>query len=240
MKNATQKFPTLVKENTIERIAKVLQDYILQHELQPGMELPAERDMAQQLGVNRFSLREALRVAQTQGLIEIVHGRKPRVAEPTAAAAANVISLTLQRSGNEFLELIEARLGLECQIARLAAQRANPEHLVALQQNLHDMEQQQDDIAACVERDIEFHRLLLTASNNKVFAIMLEPLTLLLRESRAKTMQRDIVRALSGHRKILAAIEKGDAHQSAQAMEEHLHMAEEDLRRNIKTKPKQE
>jgi DNA-binding FadR family transcriptional regulator len=229
MKSKTKIFPTMVKEKTIDRIGKIIQDYIVQHKLESGMELPAERDLAEQLGVSRFTLREALRVAKTQGLIEIVHGRKPRVAEPTATAAANVISLSLQRGGINLLELTQARLGLECQIARLAALHALPEHLDALRQNVLEMEQNQKNIPVCVELDIEFHRILLAASKNRVFEIMLEPLTMLLRESRSKTLKSDITNALTGHRNILGAIENGDPIQAAQAMDDHMLMTVQDL-----------
>ena len=65
--------------------------------LKPGAELPPERTFAEQMGVSRFSLREALRAAQVQGLIEIHQGKRPRVAEPTSNAAADVIALTFKK-----------------------------------------------------------------------------------------------------------------------------------------------
>jgi len=235
MKTQAKLFPRMVKERTIDRIGKIIREYIIQHKLETGMELPAERKLAEQLGVSRFTLREALRVAKTQGLIEIVPGRKPRVAEPSGAAAANVISLSMQRGGVDLMELTEARMGLECQIARLAAVRAGPEELTALRENLAQMEQQRD-VAACVELDMEFHRILLEASKNKAFAIMLNPLTQLLYESRTKTMQSDITHALVGHRMILAAMEKGDAKEAVQAMEEHMLMTIQDLKYWLETK----
>jgi len=229
MKRKPKIFLPLTKEKTIDCIEKVIQDYIIQQKLEPGMELPAERDLAGQLGVSRFTLREALKVAKTQGLIEIVHGRKPRVAKPTGIAAANALSLSIQRGGIDLLELTEARSVLECQISRLAAINALPEHLDALRQNILEMEKQQEDSSVYVELDIEFHRILLDASKNRVFEIMLEPLTLLLRESRSKTMKKNVTNALTGHKKILMAIEKGNPEQAAQAMDDHMHMTVQDL-----------
>ena len=117
MSSARKNLTTLKNNDKVSRLITALQDYIVNGNLKPGMELPPERKLAEQLGVSRFSMREALRVAQSQGLIEIVQGRKPRVAKPTAAAASEIIGITLKRSKKTFLDLIEVRQALECKIA---------------------------------------------------------------------------------------------------------------------------
>ena len=231
MRQAIQKLESVPTGDKIELIVAILQDYIIKGNLKPGTEIPPERQLASSLGVSRFSLREALRVAQTQGLIEIARGRRPRVARLSSTAAADVIGLTLRRSNKALLELIEARQALECQIARLAAIRAQQSHLLAMEQAIKSMEENKDDLDICVEEDIEFHNLLLHASGNVVFEIMLTPLAELLQKSRRETMRLDVDRAIIGHRSILSAVMKNDSDGSAQAMHRHLEMAEEDLKR---------
>jgi len=237
MKNAhkanTQSPPALKAISDTDKITEIisaLRNYIVTGNLAPGTEIPAERALAEQLGVSRFSLREALRVAQAQGLIEITRGRRPRVAKPTTAAASEVIGLTLERMGQTFLQLVEARQSLECQIARLAAARATDAQIARMKETIDRMVKSQDDLAACAELDVEFHGVLLEASGNIIFKIMLEPLAELLRESRRETMQRKgVQRAIDGHQGILAAIMEKDPDKAGQAMSVHLRMAKEDL-----------
>ena len=67
MKQTSANLRPLPNGDKIDQLVSVLQDYIIKGRLEPGMEIPSERQMASQLGVSRFSLREALRVAQIPG-----------------------------------------------------------------------------------------------------------------------------------------------------------------------------
>lgn len=229
MKRASLKLKPLPNGDKIDQIHAFLQDYIIDGNLKPGDEIPPERQLAAQLGVSRFSLREALRVTKAHGLIEISRGRRPRVAKPSSSAATEVIALTLRRTGKTLLDLIEARQSIECGTARAAALRAKPSHIKAMNKTIDDLKDNKNNLAICIEKDIEFHNILVKASGNKVFEIILAPLAELLTESRTKTMKVGVERAVLGHRRILEAVIKKDADRAAQAMYDHLKMAEEDL-----------
>jgi GntR family transcriptional repressor for pyruvate dehydrogenase complex len=217
----------------IQQIVKVLQDFIIEGNLKHGTELEAERVLASRLGVSRFSLREALRVAEAQGLIEISRGRRPRVARMSSDAAAKMIALVLRRTKKTLLDLIAARQGLETQIARLAASHAEEAQIIEMQKTIETMERNRDNPEVCVEEDIKFHGALVQATGNVVFEVMLAPLAELLRDSRKETIRHGIDRVVVGHKAILAAVLKGDPEKAAQAMYQHLKMAEEDLRKNL-------
>jgi GntR family transcriptional repressor for pyruvate dehydrogenase complex len=180
--------------------------------------------------VSRFSLREALRVAQAQGLIEIARGRRPRVARMSGAAAAKVIALVLRRTRKTLLDLIAARQGLETQIARLAAKHARESDVAAMEKTIEVMERNRGNPEICVNEDIKFHDILVQATGNVVFEVMLAPLSELLRDSRKETIRTGIERVVVGHKAILAAVRRGDPEKAASAMFQHLKMAEEDLR----------
>ena len=233
MKQASPKLTPVPKGDKIEQILTVLQDYIIHGNLKPGDQIPPERQLAAQLRVSRFSLREALRVAQAQGLIDISRGRRPRVAKSSPTAAAEVIALTLRRSGQALLDLTEARQALECQIVRLAAVRAEQSHTDAMQETINLMRQNKDDLNLCAEKDVEFHNILVQASGNKVFEIMLAPLAELLKESRRETLrQNGLVKALEAHKQILSAIIEKDSERAAEFMQSHLQMTEQDLKKS--------
>ena len=230
MINKSEKIKKIKDGDIISHLIALIQDYIVGGQLKPGTELPPERQLAQQLGVSRFSLREALRVAQAKGLIEIMRGRRPRVAKPTISAASEAISLILKRNENTFVELVEARQILECQIAKLAASRATNEQISRMRESIKQIEQDPDNIVLCAEKDLEFHEILTEAAGNRVFQIMLEPLSELLKESRLKTIQKKgINRAVTAHKAILCAINERNSDRASQEMRRHLKMAKEDL-----------
>jgi GntR family transcriptional repressor for pyruvate dehydrogenase complex len=214
----------------IQQIVKALQDFIIEGNLKHGTELEPERVLASRLEVSRFSLREALRVAQAQGLIEIARGRRPRVARMSGAAAAQMIALVLRRTKKTLLDLIAARQALETQIARLAALHATEAQIVEMQETIETMERSRENPEVCVEEDIKFHDVLVKATENVVFEVMLSPLAELLRDSRKETIRQGIDRVVVGHKAILAAVQRRDPEKAAQAMFRHLKMAEEDLK----------
>ncbi len=224
------KIAPIQRGDTVQKIVVALKELILGGDLEPGTPLPSERELSERLEVSRFSLREALRVTQAQGLIEIRQGRRPRVAGPSAAPAAEVIALSLKRSRNPLLDLVVARQGLETQVARVAARRISEQALQSLEQTIRSIESNPSDLGNCVEQDLAFHEILVTSTDNPVFRIMLAPLTELLRQSRKRTIRRGIDRVIRGHGEILAALRKRHPEAAAQAMYRHLEMAEEDLR----------
>jgi len=228
-----EKIKPIVEVDRIQQILDALHDYIVVGNLIPGTELPSERDLAEQLGVSRFSVREALRVARAQGLIEITRGRKPKVAEPSTGAAADIIALALKRSKKSLLDLIVARQGIEIQIARIAALKAKSVDIDAMIKTISSIEENRDDIELCVQRDIEFHNILVRATENIVFEVMLAPLMELLHDCRKATIQRGVDRIIEGHREILKAIKTHDSEKAAMAMRRHLDMAEEDVKQFI-------
>ena len=231
MDNSLEAITPISSSDKIEQVLAALHRLIIDGNLKPGTELPAERELAAQLQVSRFSLREALRAAQAQGLIDIKRGKKPTVTAPSAAAAAEVMRLTLRRSEKPFTDLIIARQGLEYQIVRLAAVHAEQRHIDALQATITAMEEQKDNLALCTEKDIQFHSILLEASNNVVFEIMLASVSELLKKARAATLQyRGIEIAINSHKQILEGIRNHDPDAASEAMSRHLETTAETVK----------
>jgi GntR family transcriptional repressor for pyruvate dehydrogenase complex len=227
----TRTLKRLKASDKVEQAVEALHEFIIQGDLAPGTELPPESEMAKQLGVSKFSMREALRVAQAQGLVEIVQGRRTTVAEVSVEPAAGIMNLIFRRSENALLDLTEARKCLECSIVRFAAVRAKNEHIQAMQATIQALREHQDDMEFCIDKDIEFHNVLLKASNNKVFEIMLAPLTELLKRSRLETLSMSgIAKAVDEHTAVLQALIQKDPDLAEQAMNAHLKTAEEYLK----------
>ncbi len=223
-------FQPIEEKDKTEKIVDVLRNLIVSEKLKPGSELPAEREFAAQLNVSRYSLREALRAAQAQGLIEISRGKRPRVTNPSSEAAIQILGLAIKRSKATFFDLVIARISLECEIAGIVAAKVTNDLLEKLEIITKQMEYHKDDKEFCAEKDLEFHNALLEASGNQVFKIMLSSVAQLLMTSRMATLElTGVDRALEGHKNIIIALKKGDSTLAKEAMLKHLEMAEDDI-----------
>lgn len=116
------------RQRVDEQITASIADAILDGAFPPGTALPPERELAEQLGVNRTSLRQGLARLQQMGLIETRHGSGNVVRDPQELTHPAVVEALIRRLGPEFLvELLEVRAALGPLIGRLAAQRSQPE-----------------------------------------------------------------------------------------------------------------
>lgn len=214
----------------VEHAVLALKDYIIDGNLSPGTELPPESEMAKKMGVSKFSLREALRVLQVLGLIDISQGRRTRVASHSIAPVISLLQLTLQRSMAPDMMLIEARKSLEGHISRYAAMRADESHIALMRKAIDELRQCKDDLEMCVEKDMEFHNALVKGSRNVVFEIMLAPLMELLRDQRREQIKyRGIDTIAEFHAMILQGIIEKDPEKAQKYMDLHLVQAEEDV-----------
>ncbi len=191
--------------------------------------LPSEGELAVSFGVSRTVVREAMRSLRAQGLVEASQGRPARVKPPDAKATVASLKLLLRRNKATLLHLVEVRQPVEGEIAALAAERANDEHLRQLERAVYDLAAA-SELAARIEADVRFHRVLGEATGNPVFVLLLETLAEFMRESRQSTLvYSGVERALAGHRAVLAAVRSRDAVQARAAMQEHLRLAARDL-----------
>jgi len=228
---STKRIERIKQNDKIEQILSVIHDRIINGELQPGMELPSEKEFSEQLGVSRFSLREALRVAQAQGLVEINQGRRPTVAYPSAYPATAMMKLVLQRTKKPLFDLVAARAALECKIVRMAAQKIADSTLMEIEENIKLMEIEGRDLDYYVKKDTDFHGLILHSVDSMVFEIMLSSVNDLIRESRVATLQSGgIARAYKAHWEIFEALKAHDPDLAEIKMNRHLMNAEEDLK----------
>src|SRR6202161_3104927 len=140
-----------------EQIVQQIEESVLNGSLKPGDQLPAERDLAQRLGVSRTAVREAVKALREKGLVEAYSGRGTFITDGTSQAARQSLGLMVkigQPSGS--VHLAEVRAILEPEIAALAATRIQDQHLALMREAVVLMDRAQDDPEAFIEADLDF------------------------------------------------------------------------------------
>jgi GntR family transcriptional regulator, transcriptional repressor for pyruvate dehydrogenase complex len=143
-----------------EQIAASIADAILDGAFPPGSALPPERELADQFGVNRTSLRQALARLQHMGLIEARQGSGNVVRDPAGLTHPAVVEALVRKLGPDFLvEVLELRAAFGAFIGRLAAERAAPDDATALR-------------AALAAMRVAFFSVLVHATRNRALGLL--------------------------------------------------------------------
>jgi GntR family transcriptional regulator, transcriptional repressor for pyruvate dehydrogenase complex len=213
--------PTRASSDVIAQIRAA----IFSGRFRPGDRLPTEREMAQQFGVSRVTVRDALRALETSGLIRVKVGGQggPYVAEPDISLLSDSLGTHLQLRGTTFRELAEARLALETTAARLAAERATEEDLAALQSAIQGPIRPSADAAAT---SMDFHTALVMAAHNGALLAMFMATRALIQEAfdALHAQQPDMADAArTAHGELYRAIAARDAERAVRIMREHLY-----------------
>jgi DNA-binding FadR family transcriptional regulator len=194
-------FEPLVPQPAYGRVASAIEQKILQRSLAPGDPLPAETELARQFGVNRSTIREAVRRLESAGLVGRESGAKRlRVTRPGRAETASRVSRALALDDVTFIELWEAMLAVAPRTSALAAARATPDALARLESAIAAVEAARGSEAA-VSGVVEFFGALSEASGNRVLMLAMQPVTRLL----APSLRRMIDRVPQGRSRILVA-----------------------------------
>lgn len=204
--------------------------------LAPGSALPIEPMLAQQFGVSRTVIREAIRVLVSKGLLSVKHGSGMWVQPPDHWDNLDPLILFEQvRTGQDdglLDELIEARRLMELEAARLAAERRTDAELSDLKVALDGMDRAVDAPDEYTRLDVEFHDIILTAARNRVLREALRPVASVLYAGRLVSIRQSGApeQSLRGHHEIFDAIVRGDADDARAAMQQHIKRFEQDIR----------
>jgi DNA-binding FadR family transcriptional regulator len=220
----------IARRNTYELVAERLLALIGDRKLRPGDAVPTERELTERYGVGRSSVREALRVLESHGVIASSRGGFV-VAEASRPFNKSLELLLTLEEGN-LHELFEVRRMLEVETAALAAGSRTRRHLAKLARAIEEMERGLADEDRYIAADVQFHLVLAEASGNRfVQHIMLAIRDLLRRAlSTIYRIPESAARSIDDHRAILAAVEAGDASAARAAMRSHLETVERAIR----------
>jgi DNA-binding FadR family transcriptional regulator len=208
-----------------EQLAGVLRERIASGALREGDRLPSESALAQQAGVSRSTVREALRTVQEAGLIERASPKLMIVRRQSDDSAYRELQHALRRRRVTFHHLHDALLTIEPELARRAAERADDEDVRALRENLEAQHDALGDFAEWSRLDEVFHLTIAEMSGNPALIIARAPITQLLLPTVHGFISsaRQTTHAVRYHERIVGEIEAHEPDLAAAVMRRHIH-----------------
>jgi GntR family transcriptional regulator, transcriptional repressor for pyruvate dehydrogenase complex len=208
-------------------LADRLRQQILDGDLVVGQLLPPERILSERSGMSRTVVREALRILEIEGLVEIRPGRNGGsvVRIPDVGSFARSLDIFIRGRRVRFDDVLEARELFEPMAAKLAATRRTDADLEVLEAATAAVEAAIDDVPTFLTANVNWHVTVAGLSHNELLAAFMQAMATAVRaatdvenfNSRA-TMEH----ALHAHRRIVSAIAKGDGERAYASMRRHV------------------
>ena len=218
-------------QSKTEQVVETLTELILTGDLENNSVLPPEKEMCSRLGVSRSIFREAMKILEAKGLAEIRQGFGTVVKAPGESVPAEALSNFIHLNQISLFQVMEIRAPLDVEVARLAARRRKQKHLESMEQTLAIMRCNQDNSAAFAQADHDFHRILVTATENPLFVIIARSAEKFVKLLREVTVQFGTGKVIREHQAILDAVRSGNAAAAAAAMDSHLRATIKDLKK---------
>jgi GntR family transcriptional repressor for pyruvate dehydrogenase complex len=225
----TEAFAPIERRKVYEQVSERLSAQI-GSTLQAGDALPSERELAERYGVGRSSVREALRMLESRGLIES-RGSGTFVIAPWRNPFQEPLSLVVAGEDVDRTQLFEVRRMLEAEAAALAARRRSLGDLELMHEATDEMDAAIDSVEAYVAADIRYHLVIAEATGNRLLLHLMQAIRERLTEMFGTVFKfpGGPERSIAQHRLITQAIAAEDAERARQAMTEHILRVEQEL-----------
>ena len=225
--NGTVMFKTVGdKSRLVDRVVDEIENLIIDGHLKPGMKLPPERDLADQLGVSRTVVREAVHILVAKGLLDPRQGIGTIVRQMTKDQVGESLNLLLRTSpeGLTFEHVYQIRSILEVETAGLAAEQATADDIENLQHIVAKMESALTMPKLLASTDIEFHRALAHITRNPLLVVFVDLIQDLMQEY-SELINPHIdpsQHVLPDHLRIAEKVAAKDVAGARQSMQDHL------------------
>ena len=213
------------------RISSGVVDYLVK-DISNGLyrgenDFPSEKELMEEFGVGRSSIREAMSMLERMGLIEIKAGQRAKVRRPTIKPLLGEIKETLQvymQTEEGYKELVEFRVFFECMIVRNLCRKITDKQLEWLKNSLQKQKENLNNRAVFAELDLQFHCFLGECLGNSIIENFAESVSEWLLDQRTQSLkvenQTEI--AFKGHVALYQALVAHDEDKAEKLMKEHL------------------
>ena len=216
----------LKHKSLVEQVTDALMDLIDEKGLKPGDRLPSTTSMTNEFGVSRPVIREALKILEGRGIIQISNGRSAILQPMTSDILKSFFQRAVIYGEDNLREILEIRYGIEVQCAKLAAQRRTQEQVEELNNLIKQMRKQVNNPEVYTELDLQFHLVIADATKNQLMYFLVRSIRDTLRDMireglghRLTEEERLLVQ--STHEDIVKQIASGEVEAAGQAMAFH-------------------
>lgn len=217
-----------------EKVVHHIKQEILREHLKQGQRLPPERELAEQLGVSRNSVREALRMLDMIGVITSTQGAGNCVSVNFEKSMVESLSIMFLMRKTDYDQISELRQALEEQAIVLAAARITPQQLQLLEELVRKLAETDDELTN-VSLDKRIHYTIAQASGNQLIFSILQALSSVM-DLFISDLRRSIIVNEAGrkrlqiiHEQMVEALKRGDGRGALEAMSGHFRIIAENL-----------
>lgn len=222
--------PLAEREALPEQVVRRLAGLVKRGALKPGDRLPAERALADQLGIGRPTLREALRALKLLGIVDIRHGGGVFVSELQPDELLGPLRSFWSIERHHLATVLEARRVIEGAVLAFVARTIDDHSLRKLQANLDEFQKlaertrdEADVVSKCDELAKQFRAVIQDAADNPILTRAVTSLDILTTTTRrGLTSRTSLQRLLDNHRHIVAALAAHDPEAAQRALEAHI------------------
>ncbi len=218
--------PKRISDQVFDQIRK----HILRGKLNPGERIMSERELAAAFNVSRTSVREAINRLTAMGFLEQKQGRGTFVCLP-APEEKNALVVAMKGETLSIEDLLEVRLGLECNATYFAAERATEKDIYLMEQSIATLKKSTAEGITNAEADVSFHMAIAYATRNllhiQIMRDLYEYLSVSIEEYQYHRLEASTKMAeiAQDHAQIAALIKEHDREGAFQAMFSHLSFA---------------
>lgn len=231
-------FNSISNKKVYEEVIEQIQKNIIDGDLKKGDRLPSERELSELMNISRTSIREALRVLESMGVVESIHGEGNFICSNTGNSLLQPLSMMFKLNNGKYKDIFELRKVLEVENARLAAIRATDmdcRELLSIVEEMEEESKGKNRNEILVELDKRFHNKVATMSKNCLIESLFNTASMLferfIEDARWEIIQRDTADKflLNQHYAICNEIIKKDEKEALKAMEAHMKYIEENF-----------
>jgi GntR family transcriptional repressor for pyruvate dehydrogenase complex len=230
-------YQPVARRKVYEQVAEQLLGQIVARRLKPGDVLPPERELTESFGVGRSSIREALRMLESQGVIRAVNGGSFVVSDAASPLNSSLRLMFTLDDRTGIHDLFELRRILEVEAAALAAERHVARHLDEMDAATEEMATSLGDSGGdrFIDADLRFHLAVAEATGNRLVLHSMQAVRDVVRRALMTVfvIPQSPESAVVEHRGIRAAIASGDPAQARHEMTNHLVRVEADVKKGV-------
>jgi len=223
---------TIKRNTTSELIIEKILDLIKAGNLKTGDQLPPAPKLAEQYGVGRSSVREAVRSLASMGYIAILPGKGTFIKKDLSSPEISAHGLMKALESRPLFDIMEARLAIEQKCALLAANRATEAQKRKMKTLIKQISSTEIDLISISSADLEAHLLIASATNNNV---LYELMKLLIDKVKVHadqfwaTLPKSKAEGVSTITQVLSSIINGEEDNASRYMREHLNLVNKEL-----------